>query len=547
MRNNLLLYLISGILIFTVITCVKADVDINYGAGYSYNAIPLKLFFDGKPFIPSTVPVFSLFDASNNRWTRCDVSPDINGNGYVMQALCPGKYNLHIEIDENKSNPARYPGDYDIFYDFCVTPDSPSELLINMPKLIHLIAPWDNNKNLDGMLTYSWDKKPSFDTPHFSLNHKTKILFSWEPVSGDAEYSYMILITNESPYKRESELLRGKTKEATVMLTLPPTQPGHYLEFSLIARHNETQVGEFFTHDSGSQGWTCLFAIKDKSLPIWVYPVALICISMLGWLLLRLPRFYLIISLILFSAAIFIFQAEKKKKQEQVLAEENRVIQENTMRGQNFLSEWQAAVPKPIWWDEVPSSSLSINSLGDLMSLWQSGVNTDESRKRFYKLAYQAILNHPDDKFMVPMAAYLMTYVLNDTNQKINILKFWSEKFFYYKQRTDNCANCMPGDTTGEAVRDLAELYIWSKDNDSAIGAVSRLLKERKNEMSDYNVALAFQTLAHAHWAKFEKQEAIQDLNDGLKYFPVGWQADELRKTLETYNTSINNQDNSAR
>jgi hypothetical protein len=50
--------------------------------------------------------------------------------------------------------------------------------------------------------------------------------------------------------------------------------------------------------------------------------------------------------------------------------------------GDAFADEWKQRVPKPEWWDDVPNTPLKIRSLGDLMAVWQSGINDEVSRRR---------------------------------------------------------------------------------------------------------------------------------------------------------------------
>ena len=61
-------------------------------------------------------------------------------------------------------------------------------------------------------------------------------------------------------------------------------------------------------------------------------------------------------------------------------------------------------------WDSVPRSSFAIHSFGDLMAVWQSATNDETTRKRFYKLTDQAILDHPGDDDLVAVGIHLMAY-----------------------------------------------------------------------------------------------------------------------------------------
>src|SRR5262245_34154572 len=73
--------------------------------------MPVQLLFDGQPLHPTAKPDFSCRDNTTDNWFDCRITADPAGNGYVMPRPTPGTYTLHIEIDENASNPARFPGD----------------------------------------------------------------------------------------------------------------------------------------------------------------------------------------------------------------------------------------------------------------------------------------------------------------------------------------------------------------------------------------------------------------------------------------------------
>src|SRR5581483_5459870 len=161
------------------------------------------------------------------------------------------------------------------------------------------------------------------------------------------------------------------------------------------------------------------------------------------------------------------------------------------VRNARLLAEWTQAIPKPSWWDDVPATPLRIRSLGDLRSVWQSGTNDEPSRRRFYKLAYQAILDRPGDDDLVSNAIDLMANVA-DGDDRLPLLEFGFSHFFSYNQRTDNCVHCKIGDEAGEMVRDLAQAYIAHGDYEQAIDVIQRFVEARDTDVSDYNLALTF-------------------------------------------------------
>ena len=168
------------------------------------------------------------------------------------------------------------------------------------------------------------------------------------------------------------------------------------------------------------------------------------------------------------------------------------------------------------------------------MSVWQSGINETETRRRFYKTVYEAIVNHSGDDHLVVTGIHLMAAVA-EGDEHFALLQFGVGHFFSHNQRVDNCANCKIGDQTGEMVRDLADAYVSRGDFETAIQLIRRLVNERDADISAYNMALTFEILSRAYWEMKDADGAKAAIQEGLRRFPNGWQADQLRKTLVRY------------
>jgi hypothetical protein len=441
--------------------------------------ISVQLLFDGKPLRTDSQPEFSCRDDNRVVWIACKLTPEPGTDGWVMTRPEPGTYTIHVEIDENRDNPARFPGDYDVFQQFTVTRDMPAVLNVDVLKVIHLTFPWDNNKNLDGMLTRQATEKPVIETLRGSRTHTATVTFRWDPVAPGAEYSYSMYPVRDAPYEAGHEIFKGTTRNPSVTLRLPVSQAGWHFAFELSAQRDGRKIGQVFTHDAGVQGWSTEFAVREWS---------------------GRPR-----------AATAAPAANAA-----------------------FLAEWRQAIPQPAWWDSVPPSALAINSLGDLMSVWQTSASEEPARQRFYKLTYQAILDHSGDQDLIAEGIGLMAFVAG-SGDRFSLLKFGVEHFFYYKQRTDICANCMVGDLSGQMVRDLAGEHISRGEPEMAIQIIQRLVDEREADISAYNLALTFEVMSRAYWEMKDVDGARAAIQEGLRRFPNGWQADQLRRTLEQY------------
>jgi hypothetical protein len=449
--------------------------------------IPIQLLFDGQPLVATATPEFACLDRTHDKWIGCRIQPEADGNRYILSRPEPGEYTLHVKIDENKKNPARFPGDYDVFFPFEVTASTPEGLRIDMPKLIRVSAPWDNDRDLNGMLSRPWSEKPAIRLERESAT--APVTFEWEAVAPDAEYSYVITTARNDPYLEGPEVVRGTTHDTKLTLRLPPSPPEHYFRFGIAAKKDGRLVGDFMTHDSGVQSWAYTFVVGGVSTAATRKPTT------------RAPR----------------------------TRTATRAPADN-----EFASEWQQRIPRPDWWDDVPKSALKIDSVGDLLAVWQSGTSEEDARRRFYKLTYEGIVGHPRDRDLAAEGLGLMAFVA-DPEDRLTLLEFGVEKFFSYNRRLDNCANCKAGDTSGEMVRDLASAYISTGRSYDAIQLIQRFVIEREADVSDYNLALTFETMSLAYWELSDVAGARAAIQEGLRRFPEGWQADQLRRTLERY------------
>lgn len=477
MKKNHLYRLVLLALLGTPATAAAQDMSV-------------QLLFDGQPLQSTATPDFTCLDRGPHVWFPCHITADPGADGYVMVRPAPGSYTLHVEIDDNSTNPARFPGDYDVFFPFTVTVDAPAALRVEVPKLMHVTLPWDNDKDLDEMLTRPWSEKPAIETSPGPGAPTVAVTFTWDAVVPGAEYTYVVVNTRQSPFQSGPNIVEGRTRNTSVTLRLPRSADGRYFQFGVTAHKGGRQVGDFITHDAGVQGWKYEFVVRNRSdSPTATAPA----------------------------------QTSRRK-----------LDTERPGGNGAFLAEWQEAIAQPVWWDSLPRSPLVIRSFGDLMAIWQSHTNDEPARRRFYKLVYQAILDHPGDEDLVAVGIHLMSFAA-DSGGRFPLLKFGVDHFFSYNQRTDNCVHCKVGDTTGEMVRDLAGEYIARGEPEAAIEIIQRLVDERESDVSDYNLALTFETMAEAYWKLKDVDGAKAAIQEGLRRYPSGWQADQLHRDLDRY------------
>jgi len=88
-------------------------------------------------------------------------------------------------------------------------------------------------------------------------------------------------------------------------------------------------------------------------------------------------------------------------------------------------------------------------------------------------------VDHPDDEHVVATAIDLMTWVERDYPHRLSLAWFGYERYFAHRRRTDNCANCMPGDTTQALAQNLSQALIEAGRYDEAIEVCRRLIDAR--------------------------------------------------------------------
>src|SRR4030095_2487945 len=88
------------------------------------------------------------------------------------------------------------------------------------------------------------------------------------------------------------------------------------------------------------------------------------------------------------------------------------------------------------------------------------------------------ILDHADDAHVVATGIDLRYHVVRDYPHRLEMARFAYEGYFAYRQRADNCANCMVGDTTQGLAQNLSQLYLAAGRADDAIAVCRRLVDE---------------------------------------------------------------------
>jgi tetratricopeptide (TPR) repeat protein len=512
--------------------------------------IPLDLRFDGRPLEATAAPDFTCFSATAKGWVSCGAKPGEGPGAWVLQGLEPGRYRLHVSIDENRANPRRFPGDYEAQHRFEVTERGPERLTVDVVRLIHLKRPGDNGRALEGMLT-SCATQPVFETPRHSWGPTARIEFAWDPIVADAEYRVSVTAVSCSQPDRQREVLRTMTGATAIALTLPPSAGDERYFFWIAAWREGHLVGDLYTHDAGVHSWNYRFQVRNASLPRWVYALAaaLLLLLVLGAVRFfpaaapahrrRLARRALVVVVVAaLAGGTYYIVRDRVEERERRRAEEERAQSEaeGLARQRDLIAAFVSAAPRPSWWDAV-QTPYRVDSLGDLLAAWQGFPRGDDGtgERQFFKAAYQGIVDHPDDEQVVATAIDLLYWVVDDYPHRLSLAHWGYERYFQHRQRTDNCANCMPADRTQGLTQNLSRLLMAAGRHDEAIAVCRRLIEQRGADVSPYKLAETWDRIAWAHWEKGERDRAREVIREALARYGGTVRGDDLRRTLATF------------
>ncbi len=512
--------------------------------------IALDLRFDGQALEATAAPDFTCFSATANRWVNCGVKRGDGPGAWVIEGLEPGRYRLHVSIDENPANPRRFPGDYEAQHQFEVTGRGPERLTVDVARLIHLTQPGDNARALEGMLT-TCATPPVFETPRHSWGPTAQIEFAWDPIVAGAEYRVSVTAVSCSQPGRPREVLRTTTGAPTVTLTLPPGAGDEQYYFWIGAWREGRLVGDLYTHDGGAHSWNYRFQVRDASLPRWVYGVAagLLLLLLLGAGRLfagaeparrrRLARRALAVVVVgaLAGGAYYVVRDRLQERERRRAGEERAQVEaERQARQRELIAAFVSAAPRPSWWDAA-QTPYRVDNVGDLLAAWQGFPRGDDGlgERQFFKAAYRGIVDHPDDEHVVATAIDLLYWVVDDYPHRLPLAQWGYEHYFQHRQRTDNCANCMPGDRTQGLTQNLSRLLMAAGRHDEAIAVCRRLIDERGADVSPYKLAETWDRIAWAHWEKGERDRAREVIREALAKYGGTVRGDDLRRTLATF------------
>jgi len=193
-----------------------------------------------------------------------------------------------------------------------------------------------------------------------------------------------------------------------------------------------------------------------------------------------------------------------------------------------FRAAFEEAAPKPVWWDRVESRR--VRTYDELLEYWQDDKRTPN---QFFKAAYQAVMDFPDDTDVVMLAINLMPYGDTAYPHTVTMLEFAMERYFDYDRPLGNYAG-KPGDTVAGIVEKLARTYNRAGDYGHAVEVCERLLDLRANDVNDQMLELITLEYAEALHNYGRNTEAIAALETAIDDYHGDWET-RLRTQLDEY------------
>ena len=211
------------------------------------------LRFDARPVTEVTraAPSFWFRNEDTGEEAREAVAA-FEGNRFVVRGLRPGKYGVQVTIDANDANSVNRPGDYYSWTLFQVDKQGKARIDVQLSRILHLLAPVDNNDTLPG-----WEEEgcePAATVPK-------DVSFRWEPLGQQTEYAYEIR-TIPCPYKDLGVVASGATKETSVGLALPSSAADQFYLMTLRGLHENRHVGILMTWGPNFLAWDYRFRVK---------------------------------------------------------------------------------------------------------------------------------------------------------------------------------------------------------------------------------------------------------------------------------------------
>lgn len=200
-------------------------------------------------------------------------------------------------------------------------------------------------------------------------------------------------------------------------------------------------------------------------------------------------------------------------------------------RSSEIRSAFQEAAPQPEWWDRIDAKEA--RTYNELLAYWQ---DNDRTPNQFFKAAYQAVLDHPQDDDIVVLAVNLMPYGDTAYPHTVTMLEFAIDYYFEYDRPLNNYGG-KSGDSIAGIVEKLAKIYNRAGNHGAAVVVIERLIDTREHEVNDQMLELVSLQYAEALHGYGRTAEAIAWLDAAIEKYHGDWEKrlSEKRALLSGY------------
>ena len=353
----------------------------------------------------------------------------------------------------------------------------PERLIVDLPRLIHLTRPGDNARSLEGMLR-SCATQPRSRRRATPGVPAADVEFAWEPVVGRRRVPLQRGRRAVRPAGRGAgDPERDDGRDHWWPSTCRRAADGEHYVFRVEAWKDDRLVGDLYTHDGGAHSWNYRFRVVDASLPRWVYLAAGVglarsCSS---------PRVAALASrrsrgagaagvgsragalaACSSSGAVAgaVYHYHRDREHRPLEAETASREAERQARQREFIAAFASAAPRPDWWDRVRDAVPGGQPGRPALRL--AGISRAATRRasgNSSRPPTRASSITPTTSTSWPPPSTSCTGSCATIRTASPLARFGYERYLRHRGRTDNCVNCMVGDTAQALALNLSKLH----------------------------------------------------------------------------------------
>lgn len=198
-------------------------------------------------------------------------------------------------------------------------------------------------------------------------------------------------------------------------------------------------------------------------------------------------------------------------------------------------TEFTRAAVQPDWFKKT--KTIPLNSWQEMQDLWLSekrccdgDFGVKKANREFYKSCYRAIQSKPADSNLVPYCLWLMDVAL-DSEQSYSLSLYLLDRYGDFRQPTNYCANCSPGDLIARVTHEVARHEFYQSQNAfEPAGRIEAMLAERETEISFWILGEIYVTLARMYKTLPDSSSKTFELAERIDRLESIWPNEERQQ-----------------